>query len=398
MQSEGTRPVLYSQSDVQIQEEDVSLFAESHVHNNNLPSIRPTTYLPTYVDSPPPLRGTLYMQNPSDTLYESDDLNVCEMTLPQLYSALYISYMQKQKADKKMILYHGPPDIEGEQLPSAEDTSRYINETSLLCADGPEEPSPYRLYETLVTQFIERTALAKKDDSNENRDNAMNEDEFPSPSTRGEGDKARWFVSLFQSVNPETEVLVHTMSMWLSSIHDLTGLNVVIDEARRCPVAMCALTPAVVSDALEASAELLKGGGCTHQRRVELCSLLGLIVLPRGNIQEILKYVFVLQRCCGDSIHSIMPMILPHYEEVLQSFALSSPSQRSMVSPVDAITVSVRCCLSCCLRRQLSSSSVSHHATVYWLWQPHLVWTCWRQTPGGCWHDAQIQAWCKLYG
>ncbi|RNC30808.1 hypothetical protein TcCL_Unassigned06673, partial [Trypanosoma cruzi] len=97
-----------------------------------------------------------------------------------------------------------------------------------------------------------------------------------------------------------------------------------------------ALSPSTVKIALETCRQLLVGDKCSQERKGEVCSLLGLVVLPRGEIQEVLEYVGILEDYCSHSRSIIVPIVLPHYEEVLRSFVLTSPMQHVMSSPVDA--------------------------------------------------------------
>ncbi|KEG15571.1 hypothetical protein DQ04_00031050 [Trypanosoma grayi] len=314
------------------------LSSEANVSNNDALLLRPTMYEAKYVQPAPLLKGFLYMQDPNELSNKNDGVEINKLTISQLYSSVYLPYVQKKQRQTEVgfPLSSGPPDFDSESPTDPENVMRYIKGLSAVHRSRLDDPTPFLLYETLVTGFMESAASISTQAGAETRDNSLNGDQSSLLSSHDEDVPGSVPVPRFQSSTPETEMVTLTLSMWLSNIRQLENLGITMQKIGESPAATRALTPSVVMSALENCRELVMGDQCSQERKGELCSLMGFVVLPRGEVREVLEYVGMVEEYNSRTRSRIVPSALPYYEEVLRSFRLSSPTQYVMSSPVDA--------------------------------------------------------------
>ncbi|KAF8301692.1 hypothetical protein TcYC6_0049490 [Trypanosoma cruzi] len=313
------------------------LSGEAYVNDNDALLLGSTTYEAKYVEPASLLKGSLYIQDPNELSNTDEHLRIDKLTLSQLYSTAYVPYMQKRQCRPEMEfpLLPSPPDFDGEVPTDPEAVMQYIKGLSAVYCKEPGDPSPFQLYEILVGGLLENVATMTNQSSVENKDGSLNGD-MPLQLSLHDDMPGTIFASRFQSFTLAVEMVALTISMWLSNIRHLDNIGIVLKKVEKASAATRALSPSTVKIALETCRQLLVGDKCSQERKGEVCSLLGLVVLPRGEIQEVLEYVGILEDYCSHSRSIIVPIVLPHYEEVLRSFVLTSPMQHVMSSPVDA--------------------------------------------------------------
>ncbi|KAH9578727.1 HECT domain [Trypanosoma melophagium] len=314
------------------------LSSEAHVNNNDALLLQSTTYEAKYIQPAPLLKGSMYIQNPSELSRKNDDVEINKLTLSQLYSNVYLNYMHKKQRRLEIDLpvLPGLPDFDGDTPTDPESVMQYVKGLSAVYRSEPSDPSPFQLYESLISEFMENTSVSTTPFGLENKENSLNGDYSPSLNPLDANMQGMTSIPLFQSFTPATEVVALTLSMWLSNIKQLKDIAIAMQKIQQFPTATRALSSSVVKFALDTCREMVKGDQCSQERKSEICSLVGLVVLPRCEINEVLEYVGVLEEYSSSSKSSIVPCVLPRYEEVLQSFTLSSPKQCAMSSPVDA--------------------------------------------------------------
>ncbi|RNF20575.1 uncharacterized protein Tco025E_03750 [Trypanosoma conorhini] len=313
------------------------LSSEAHVNDNDALLFGSTTYEAKYVQPSPLLKGSLYIQDPNELSNKDEDLRIDKLTLSQLYSTAYVPYMQQKQhqLEAEFPLLPSPPDFDGETPTSPEAVMQYIKGLSAVYCKDAKDPSPFQLYETLVGGLMEGIAAMTAQSTVENKEGILSGEQTPLLSSQEHASGALG-VPRFQSFTPATEMAALTISMWLSNIRHFDSIGIALEKVEQSPATTRALDPSIVRTAIETCRELLMEERCSQERKGEVCSLLGLVVLPRGELQEILRYVGILEEYCSHSRSSIVPSVLPHYEAVLRSFALTTPSQHLMSSPVDA--------------------------------------------------------------
>ncbi|SCU65561.1 SPRY domain/HECT-domain (ubiquitin-transferase), putative [Trypanosoma equiperdum] len=284
-----------------------------------------------------PQKSSCHTHGRGEFLPNRNELHVDCLTLPQLYRIAYLPYMRKQqqKLACGSSLPPTPPDFDDEDPVSPEEARRYLEDLANMYRSPLEDPTPYQLYESLVTSFFEsHEPVMKPSKDGSNKDNSLNY-QLSLSSLYDEAASSVAPLPLFHSITSGTMVMVHTISAWLLDIRNLTTPDCAMATVKKNRLAVRLVNHSVVSAALDTLKEIVKKDDYSQGKEEALYGFFGFVVLLRGEMKEILEYVEVLEECCAGPASSVVPVTVPHYEELLRVFSPSLSVKSALMSPVD---------------------------------------------------------------
>ncbi|CAD2212816.1 hypothetical protein AGDE_12447 [Angomonas deanei] len=315
---------------------------------------RSTTYVAKYVPARPVDKGTIYLQDPSEE--EDDHLCVYELSYPQLYTKGYRSYIQKRRrgAEVNFPFPPAPPDFDSNTVRSRESVVQYVRGLATAYNSMIEEPSVFEIYNHAILESVQNyldagnsvaqppltrsgSAANLTGDSVESSDNS---ETALSPNRRVSVSFQEGSTLFDETVTeslfyPHMEAEDFSIALFLSNVKtiSLKTVQLMFVKLVHSPQLASMVSSDVVEAALTAFSEFLQGSGPSNLKS-GLCSLMGIIICSRGRVMELLHFLKILEEYNASS-SNIVPLMMPHAKEILQSFSFQSTSHLPVVSPID---------------------------------------------------------------
>ncbi|TPP47408.1 HECT-domain (ubiquitin-transferase) family protein [Leishmania donovani] len=295
---------------------------------------RSTTYEAQYVECAPYQKGTMCIQDPGGESKGAMELDT--VPLSQLYATGYRMYRKKHQPDSKQsfTLPTSPPDFDGDAPIDPQTVARHVRSLANAYNSVTPTPPPFLIYEQVIldaqdalkmtTEESNQSTVLRNDEARNSpalhtADNSIG-DLFVNSSTFGSQLQSD---ALMMSVSLLNGMQAHVRSLQLLYQRLLSDANL-----------SRALAPSVVKELLTQLDISVREATPPSAQVMERCSIAGLLVGRRHQLDEVLRYADILEHLTITSA-SIVPVAVPHAREIVQSFSLHAADICPITSPID---------------------------------------------------------------
>ncbi|CCW68460.1 unnamed protein product [Phytomonas sp. Hart1] len=287
--------------------------------------------------------GSVYIQDSHNASSNGNgavkirSFDMSDMTLSQVYTMGYRSYLHKKQADESM--YHfpvAPPDFDGSAPTNLEAVAQYVDKLAVAYKSVHRIPTPFNMYEHIILEAADNL-------SNTSMNQIQQSNNTNSPPIRSLINKHSQLDVPPKNEVPSTalvdqqqatEAFVVSLSLVNLKRMGCKEMQLLFERFRTSPRVASTVDSDVITSVLIDFHAMLMQEETSCDKQSHLISLVGMLVSSRSIIKEVLQYLNILEEFHA-AYSNILPMYVSSASSIIDVFTLHSKSLCPILSPID---------------------------------------------------------------
>lgn len=258
-------------------------------------------------------------------------------SVSQLYTMGYRSYItQQRKEATDPLLPCAPPDFDGSAPPAASTVANYVRGLGIAYNDNRSRPTPFQIYQHIILEAMEGLETTTDAfDPNTGNCLADAEDTMSHAEAVEVGEDT---YAAAMSYDPYLQSEAASISLTLATLHTLEPriIGVLSKRLAMNPEISMWVFPEAIASTLAFFDGAVRSGVHFMQGVAQLCTLVGLLISPRGDIKEVMSYLNTLEYLSNNSTSTC---IIKSLENITRLFTFHATAITSIASPIDCFQV-----------------------------------------------------------